>query len=162
MHSATCAECGDRCEVPFRPTGERPVLCSNCFRGNKPTPRNDGGRMSFPEKASNSEDLNSLKKEVTELSKKLDKVLLLLQRTNPVKEVTVMKNSKGKDEVVEELETPKSKKKTVAKKVTTKASDKKTPVEKKKVTKKAPTKKAAAKKKVTKKASAKKNATKKK
>ncbi len=31
MYSATCAECGDRCEVPFRPTGERPVYCRNCF-----------------------------------------------------------------------------------------------------------------------------------
>lgn len=32
MHTATCAKCGNRCEVPFRPTGERPVYCSDCFR----------------------------------------------------------------------------------------------------------------------------------
>ncbi len=32
MHKATCAECGDRCEVPFRPNGKRPVLCSNCYK----------------------------------------------------------------------------------------------------------------------------------
>jgi CxxC-x17-CxxC domain-containing protein len=33
---AVCDECGDNCEVPFRPTGERPVLCSACFgRQNK-------------------------------------------------------------------------------------------------------------------------------
>jgi len=31
MHSATCGECGADCEVPFRPTGDRPVLCSACF-----------------------------------------------------------------------------------------------------------------------------------
>jgi len=31
MFSATCSECGDDCEVPFKPTGGRPVLCSKCF-----------------------------------------------------------------------------------------------------------------------------------
>jgi CxxC-x17-CxxC domain-containing protein len=31
MHRATCSECGQSCEVPFRPTGERPVFCSSCF-----------------------------------------------------------------------------------------------------------------------------------
>lgn len=31
MHKATCSECGKICEVPFRPTGERPVFCSFCF-----------------------------------------------------------------------------------------------------------------------------------
>ncbi|MBU3925722.1 hypothetical protein KJ763_00940 [Patescibacteria group bacterium] len=32
MHKATCSECSVICEVPFRPTGERPVFCSNCFK----------------------------------------------------------------------------------------------------------------------------------
>lgn len=31
MHQAVCSECGASCEVPFRPTGVRPVFCSNCF-----------------------------------------------------------------------------------------------------------------------------------
>jgi CxxC-x17-CxxC domain-containing protein len=31
MHRATCAECGNSCEVPFKPTGEKPVYCSTCF-----------------------------------------------------------------------------------------------------------------------------------
>lgn len=36
MHKATCAECGKEAEVPFKPTGDRPIYCSNCFekRGN--------------------------------------------------------------------------------------------------------------------------------
>ena len=33
MHKATCDECGKDCQVPFRPTGERPVYCSDCFKG---------------------------------------------------------------------------------------------------------------------------------
>ena len=32
MHKATCAKCGVSCEIPFKPTGERPVFCSNCFK----------------------------------------------------------------------------------------------------------------------------------
>lgn len=32
MFDATCGECGNNCQVPFRPNGRKPVLCSNCFR----------------------------------------------------------------------------------------------------------------------------------
>ena len=31
MHKAVCAECGQECEVPFRPTSNKPVYCSDCF-----------------------------------------------------------------------------------------------------------------------------------
>jgi len=45
MHDATCNKCGKRCQVPFRPTGERPVYCSDCFekeRGDSMPARNEG------------------------------------------------------------------------------------------------------------------------
>jgi len=32
---AVCAECGADTKVPFQPTGERPVYCSDCFRAKK-------------------------------------------------------------------------------------------------------------------------------
>lgn len=37
MHRATCAECGKPCEVPFRPSADKPVFCRDCFdkRGGK-------------------------------------------------------------------------------------------------------------------------------
>lgn len=31
LYPATCADCGVRCEVPFRPNGKKPVLCKDCF-----------------------------------------------------------------------------------------------------------------------------------
>jgi len=34
MHPATCAECGKETQVPFRPSGDRPVYCSDCFSQN--------------------------------------------------------------------------------------------------------------------------------
>ncbi|MCH7605455.1 hypothetical protein IID24_05715, partial [Patescibacteria group bacterium] len=47
MHSAKCSECGNNCEVPFRPSGEKPVYCSDCFRrrgGESPRGSQDGDR----------------------------------------------------------------------------------------------------------------------
>lgn len=32
MFAVTCASCGCDTEVPFRPSGERPVYCSDCYR----------------------------------------------------------------------------------------------------------------------------------
>jgi len=32
MHKATCSECGQECEVPFKPTEGKPVFCKECFR----------------------------------------------------------------------------------------------------------------------------------
>ena len=32
MHAVVCAQCGKDAEVPFRPTGDRPVYCSDCYR----------------------------------------------------------------------------------------------------------------------------------
>ncbi len=31
MHKAVCAECKKECEVPFKPSGDRPVYCRECF-----------------------------------------------------------------------------------------------------------------------------------
>ena len=32
---AICAECKTECEVPFRPSGDRPVYCKDCFAKRK-------------------------------------------------------------------------------------------------------------------------------
>ena len=32
MHKATCSECGNECEVPFKPTEGKPVYCRDCYR----------------------------------------------------------------------------------------------------------------------------------
>ena len=42
---AICAECKTECEVPFRPTGDRPVYCKECFVKHK-----DGSGGSFKTK----------------------------------------------------------------------------------------------------------------
>jgi CxxC-x17-CxxC domain-containing protein len=32
---AVCSSCGKECEIPFRPTGDRPVYCRDCFSARK-------------------------------------------------------------------------------------------------------------------------------
>src|SRR5687767_2101386 len=35
MYPATCNQCGVDTQVPFKPSGARPVLCSDCFRSSR-------------------------------------------------------------------------------------------------------------------------------
>jgi CxxC-x17-CxxC domain-containing protein len=35
MFDAVCAECGKTCQVPFRPSGDKPVYCSDCFASKR-------------------------------------------------------------------------------------------------------------------------------
>ena len=39
MHKATCADCGKECEVPFKPSGDRPVYCRDCYQKHRPRRR---------------------------------------------------------------------------------------------------------------------------
>lgn len=32
MYPAVCANCGAETQVPFQPSGDRPVYCSDCFQ----------------------------------------------------------------------------------------------------------------------------------
>jgi len=35
MFKAVCADCGKECEVPFKPSEDRPVYCKDCYRKHK-------------------------------------------------------------------------------------------------------------------------------
>lgn len=35
LFQTVCAECGKNCEVPFKPTGERPIYCKECYSKRK-------------------------------------------------------------------------------------------------------------------------------
>jgi len=35
MYKAVCADCRKACEVPFKPSGDRPVYCKECFAKRK-------------------------------------------------------------------------------------------------------------------------------
>ena len=43
MHKATCADCGNECEIPFEPRNDKPVYCNDCFQDHKPERSERGG-----------------------------------------------------------------------------------------------------------------------
>lgn len=52
MFSAVCDNCGRDCQVPFRPSGEKPVYCSDCFdRTSDRGGRSDGGNEYRPQRS---------------------------------------------------------------------------------------------------------------
>lgn len=42
LYDAECNSCHERCQVPFRPNGKKPVYCKNCF---KPDERQGGSHF---------------------------------------------------------------------------------------------------------------------
>lgn len=43
MHKAVCADCKKECEVPFKPSQDRPVYCKECYFKRK-----DSGSVGAP------------------------------------------------------------------------------------------------------------------
>jgi len=75
MHKATCDDCGEQCEVPFRPTGEKPVYCHQCFGKSGGGSKNYKGSKS----GSNAVGTTGMSKEQFEtLNSKLDRILTAL------------------------------------------------------------------------------------
>jgi len=35
FHKAVCSECKKECEVPFKPSGDRPIYCKDCYSKRK-------------------------------------------------------------------------------------------------------------------------------
>ena len=40
MFKAKCSDCGQECEVPFKPTEGRPIYCRECYSKHRPPQRN--------------------------------------------------------------------------------------------------------------------------
>lgn len=105
MHKATCSACNKSCEVPFRPSGDKPVYCSDCFGkqggGANRTPggaprREFGDRAPRPsfgggERATGSDE--AVKRQLDTLSSKIDRLANLVEglsknKNTPVADIT--------------------------------------------------------------------------
>ena len=58
MTKVTCSSCGNKCEVPFKPTSSKPVYCSDCFT---------------------KKDKSSSNRDLDKINKKLDKIMEALE-----------------------------------------------------------------------------------
>src|SRR3989338_9028528 len=73
MHDATCSNCGKACQVPFKPTGSKPVLCSDCFRKSDSS---SGFNSRSQDRPSSSGDSG---KQFAVINEKLDRILDVLK-----------------------------------------------------------------------------------
>ena len=74
-----CDKCGKNCQVPFKPTGDKPVFCSECYekQGNGRSSRAREPRFSGAGASSNA--LGISKEQFNEINAKLDKILGILE-----------------------------------------------------------------------------------
>lgn len=131
MYSATCANCGKQCEVPFRPTGSKPVLCRDCFQNNRGSDSRRPEQRSFDRPSFNRDDNRGRNNETPDysaqfaaLNAKMDKILSLL--TPKSVEAAPLESAMSEetiDEIAEEIQ--EEKKETKEKKPRKKASKKK-------------------------------------
>ena len=105
MFEAVCDNCGKNCKVPFRPTGERPVYCSDCFEKGNNAPRSSQPQQR--EQSSNNSQFESL-------NNKLDRILKILE--SAVSEEVAEEVEKIVDEPIAEEDTKLEKKKKASKK----------------------------------------------
>jgi len=161
MFKATCSDCQKSCEVPFRPSSDKPVYCSNCFGKKNDDSRNDRGghdrneRSGFSKPARDERSARNdrpqvqpdaamidIKRQLATIESRLNRILDLINPAMPAVKATPQVEVKEEVKEVAKIE----KKKEVAKPVVKKTVKK---VEKKVAVKK-PAKKAIAKKAVKK------------
>jgi CxxC-x17-CxxC domain-containing protein len=142
MHKATCSECTKICEVPFRPSNDKPVYCNDCFSSKREgvdrKPRGDFGdrapRREFdrpaqrPEIARVQPANDEMKNQLRDLNSKMDRLVTLMEKmtntsapkvvTAPVTKVAPIV---AKTAEVKKVVASKPVAKVVAKKVVTKA-----------------------------------------
>ena len=67
MHDVICDKCGKETQVPFKPSGDKPVLCSDCFGKGGGSDRGPRGRS-----GGSGQDLKKIEA-------KIDKILKILE-----------------------------------------------------------------------------------
>ena len=105
MFHAVCSECGEDCEVPFRPSGSKPVFCSSCFRGHDTAPEyNDRG--GHARSRNNNSEMRSvapvvdikIEEKMNTVIAKLEKIINLLSANSAI--ITTPKSAKEEIEKV--------------------------------------------------------------
>ncbi|MBS3172303.1 hypothetical protein J4438_01835 [Candidatus Woesearchaeota archaeon] len=80
MHDVICDKCGKECQVPFKPTNDKPVYCSECFgkkeesSGEYGSRKNDNSRSR--DRPARSEGMT--REQFNNINAKLDKIIQIL------------------------------------------------------------------------------------
>jgi len=86
LFEVTCDKCGVKCDVPFKPTNNKPVYCRSCFRkGDTEGGRDNRDNNRFESQGRFSEDFkprnsgNQSSEEIDKINRKLDKIMRALK-----------------------------------------------------------------------------------
>lgn len=137
LHDAVCDECGKDCRVPFRPSGGKPVFCSECFEKKGGRGNNRSGRGSYKPRYGDRDsrrssqrnvsgpDFSQLTKNIEILNNKLDTIIALLGSGKKKKtDSVVVKAKKDKKKKTRKIKDSEPKTKTKVKKTPKKSSSK--------------------------------------
>lgn len=86
MHKTKCSNCGKECEVPFRPTGAKPVYCNDCFRTMGDSDRDRRDRPRHEDRGSRPSAAPQHLEQFKILNEKLDRILMILGGESVVQE----------------------------------------------------------------------------
>jgi CxxC-x17-CxxC domain-containing protein len=75
MHEATCDKCGKQCEVPFKPSTDKPVFCSDCFRKEGGS---GSGSRNFDSRKNTDSQSGLSSEQFKQINAKLDKIIEFL------------------------------------------------------------------------------------
>ena len=112
MFETTCAACGQRCEVPFRPNGSKPTYCRDCFQkqgGGAPRDRFEGGgydRPSFSDRRppAGGDCCRKTEEHLVVLEAKIERILIKLEAMERTEEKSEKKEKPEKKEKKEKKE----------------------------------------------------------
>ena len=80
MFPAVCDECGKDCQVPFRPSNNKPIFCSDCFeKQGGGIPRGDRDFKARDSFSGGGSDLATIQRQFGEINRKLSLILEALE-----------------------------------------------------------------------------------
>lgn len=90
MFKAVCSKCKANTEVPFKPSGDKPILCRDCYIESKGGERSLRGRDSKPNYADkvrengvyrkqiSADDISKIQIKLDKIDKKIEKLISLI------------------------------------------------------------------------------------
>ena len=92
LFDAVCSKCGNACQVPFRPTGQKPVYCNACYSEQlggsreRDFSRRDNHSRSFDSRMENrgmenraTENNSNVERQIVNINSKIDSILEILK-----------------------------------------------------------------------------------
>jgi CxxC-x17-CxxC domain-containing protein len=86
MYDAECNSCHQRCQVPFRPNGKKPVYCKDCYVQDTQNTRtrfdSRSDRPTTVPSAQSDSRFDDLKRELATVNKNLERLIGIIEETN--------------------------------------------------------------------------------